>query len=473
MSDRDPLLFIQQDSPSMHHNKHLNPTASSYAPSCSNVHLLGEIRNTFSMPIDALERGDGPVAVDPSPEQDAAESRRIALKLKQELEELNREGHKSGDNIANIEKTKASVPPHLRAAGTGAEYFPPHLRAKAANGIRPSQNVIPANSRLVTDGPIDNLTKAAIPSSMLSPPASPAMAVQQDVPIEKLSLTDVWKPHFLTNLAPLELATKIPASLVTFHPQFLEEILGGTDWSPGLKFIVPGPGTCILKNRSYFLLDPSTEPYLPARPGQHGAKLTAFFNENPEAVHGDMFDGVTSYENVPMFVEVPGSGRYMYFGNYSQTRWSDRLDMDTMTNRVPQHVKEFWATELTSAIRPQWVTEELKKHFFRKPEYDGRMFAAQEADTATVTSEEEVKLNERMEKDVRRYVEELRDWEREASMKTAMIKKEFILDAFKAADADEPPALRLWWEYLECVDWRHDFYNLLVTLQSREARFSK
>ena len=35
------------------------------------------------------------------------------------------------------------------------------------------------------------------------------------------------------------------------------------------------------------------------------------------------------------------------------------------------------------------------------------------------------------------------------------------------SDMDEEPALRLWWEYLECVDWRKDFYDLLVTLQGR------
>jgi hypothetical protein len=28
--------------------------------------------------------------------------------------------------------------------------------------------------------------------------------------------------------------------------------------------------------------------------------------------------------------------------------------------------------------------------------------------------------------------------------------------------------MRLWWEYLECVDWKKDFYDLLVTLQSRD-----
>jgi hypothetical protein len=40
------------------------------------------------------------------------------------------------------------------------------------------------------------------------------------------------------------------------------------------------------------------------------------------------------------------------------------------------------------------------------------------------------------------------------------------------ADADEPKALRLWWEYLECVDWRADFYNTLVTLQSRYPSYA-
>ena len=38
------------------------------------------------------------------------------------------------------------------------------------------------------------------------------------------------------------------------------------------------------------------------------------------------------------------------------------------------------------------------------------------------------------------------------------------------SDMDEEPALRLWWEYLECVDWRKDFYDSLVTLQKREGQ---
>jgi hypothetical protein len=217
--------------------------------------------------------------------------------------------------------------------------------------------------------------------------------------------------------------------MVTFHPQFLEDHLAGTDWSPGLRF-VPGNGTCILKNRTYYLLSSATEPYLPEQPGQHGAKLTAFFNQSPEDFYGDLPEGASSYENVPMFVEH--NGRYAYFGNYSQTRWSDKLDHDTMVARVPQHVKEYWATELTSSVRQDWVTQELKNHFFKKPEYEGRISAASEPNAPIVTPEEEIKLNDRMAKDIRRYVEELREWEREASMKTSMIKKQFILDAFEA-----------------------------------------
>jgi hypothetical protein len=222
--------------------------------------------------------------------------------------------------------------------------------------------------------------------------------------------------------------------MVTFHPQFLDDTLKGTDWSPGLRFVVKPDSTCLLKNRTYYLLNCATEPYLPEQPGQHGAKLTAFFNKSPEEVISGLPDGLNTYEHVPMFVEQ--NGRYVYFGNYSQTRWSDKLDFDTMVARVPQHVKEFWATELTSPIRQEWVTDELKKHFFKQPEYEGRVYPAP-ADDATVTSEQEVELNDKMARDVRKYVEELRDWEREARMKTAMIKKQFILDAFDAVSCSD------------------------------------
>jgi hypothetical protein len=262
---------------------------------------------------------------------------------------------------------------------------------------------------------------------------SPATVVQQDLSVENLSL-ESWKPYFLTTLKPFEIEGQMPPTITTFHAQFLDEHLGGTDWSPGLKFI-PGAKTCIIKNRTYYVLDPATEPYLPEVAGQHGAKLTAFFNGAPEDSDlADLPAGSSSYEDVPMFVKQD-DGRYAYFGNYSQTRWSDKLDYDSMMARVPPRIKEYWATELTSPVRQEWVTEELKKHFFKKPEYNGRIYASPEADAPTVTSEEEVKFNDRMARDVRKYVEELREWEREANMKTALIKKQFILEAFDAVSS--------------------------------------
>ncbi|KAF2824367.1 hypothetical protein CC86DRAFT_384013 [Ophiobolus disseminans] len=518
MSDRDPNIFGHSYTYPMNYNMHLNPAATDYAPEAhrqdnmpsqvsaapspylearvlnleeehdslrGEVLSLTEMHHELCSSVDKLKKGGWPVTVGPFQDQDLTQSHLRAMEFKHKLEELSRAVHQSVDGVADEEKingtttpkANGNMPPHLRATGTAggavSKSLPPHLRGKAMSGTKEHSPVESPNNCLVTDGPVDTVTITAVPAAMPSPPMSPATVVQQDLSVDQLSLTS-WKPYYLNTLKPFTTDTKVPTAgqMVTFHPQFLDQHLGGTDWSPGLKF-VPGEHTCIIKNRTYYMLDPSTEPYQPEAPGLHGAKLTAFFNENPEdsSDFSGLPDGATSYEDVPMFVKQ--NDRYVYFGNYSQTRWSDKLDYDTMMARVPQHIKEFWATELTSPVRPAWVTEELKNHFFKKPEYSGRLHPASEADATTVTSEEEVVLNDKMARDVRKYVEELRDWEREAKMKTAMIKKQFILDAFDAADADFPPALRLWWEYLECVNWRKDFYDLLVTLQSRDARFSK
>ncbi|KAF2035252.1 hypothetical protein EK21DRAFT_54977 [Setomelanomma holmii] len=451
----------------------LNPTATSYAPGLpSDSNMLGQVSappspylearvvsleqghldlwsdmdsltemyHNLCSSVDKLKRGGWPVTVGPFQEQDLNESHQHAMNFKQELEQLSREVRESVDGDAD--------------PSDGQHY-----------------STTTPNNPLVTDGPVDTLAPSQIPAPEPSPPSSPVTIVPQDLPVDQLSLT-AWNPHYLTTLEPLSATSKIPTAekMVTFHPAFLEQHLGGIDWSPGLRYVVNDPA-CFLKNRTYYLLDTDTDPYLPEKPGEHGAKLTAFFNESPEDKFGELPGGLTSYEDVPMFVaqkDSQGRTRYAYFGNYTQSRWSDKLDYDTMMARVPQHVKEYWATELTSSVRQDWVTKELKNHFFKKPEYEGRIFAAPEADTTTVTSEVEIKLNDKMARDVQKYVDQLRDWEREAKMKTAMIKKQFVLDAFDAADADDPPALRLWWEYLQCVDWRKDFYDLLVTIQSRK-----
>lgn len=266
------------------------------------------------------------------------------------------------------------------------------------------------------------------PKPMPSPPSSPIGMVSTDLPIGELSLGS-WMPRFVTTLQPFSIP-QVPdeQNMVTFHPEFLSEHLGGADWNSGFLYIT-GTTTCILKNRSYYLLDSELEPYLPAKPCDHGAKLAAFFNKSPEEVFGELPGDATSYEDVPLF--ILRQGRYKYFGNYSQTRWSDRLDYDTMKTRVPQSVKNFWAKELASPVRQTWVTEELKKHFFGKPEYEGSLYSALANNTA-LKPEEEAKIQTQMAKDVKRYIEQLRESDREAAMKAAMIKPQFILDAFEA-----------------------------------------
>ncbi|KAL6710978.1 hypothetical protein ACN47E_006853 [Coniothyrium glycines] len=411
-----------------------------------------------------------------------AKSLSSAIQFSRELKMLHSEIRSSVDGSTNdvkandmtSQKQNRAVPLPRKATstarnGAASKSLPPHLRGgKSVTSITHETGKHGAESTV--DLSSINSHEQKFPAPVLSPPESPRTMVETHLPkIVHLSLdTMSWRPHYVESLPtlPADSLSGVPIgeALVTFHPAFLHDTLKGDPWSPGLRFIKT-PGPCMLPFRTYYELDPATDPFLPATPGAHGAKLTAFFNKSPEEDYGDLLpvDGNT-YEDVPMF--ILSGGRYVYFGNYSQTRWSDKLDNDTMMTKVPQHVKDFWAHELTAHPRETWVTEALKKHFFPKPEYEGRIYAAPGDDT-TVDTEDETQFNEKMSRDVTKYVQTLREWDREAKMKTSMMKKEFILDRFDAADVDDPPALRLYWEYLECVSWRQDFYDLLVTLQSR------
>ncbi|EDU45542.1 hypothetical protein PtrSN002B_000699 [Pyrenophora tritici-repentis] len=462
------------------------------------INLLREMIHGLSSSVQILEKGGWPVHVGPS-QLDLKKSHRDATELKMELEKLKLEVTQSLDGSADAQKANGmttskstgSVPPHLRASnvkvapkansmatpktagsvtsnGTVKKSLPPHLRNKkveVGNDNSTPEQVADsiANSPLATDGQVDPGSNSV--STPMPTASTPSKTADQKLPTSAGDNQQEWKPYHLMTIAAFQ--GRIPSgdATVTFHPDFLDNILGGAPWSPGLRF-VQGKGPCLLKNRTYYQLDPENDPYLPKTAGEHGAKLTAFFNESPQDAFPHLVDS-DFYEDVPMFVLV--GKRYVYYGNYSQTRWSDKLDHDTMATKVLQSVKEFWAEELTSSTREKWVTEELKKHFFPKPQYEGRLFAVADNDT-TVDTEEDNKLTEKMVKDIHKYAQSLRVWERDANMKTAMIKKQFILDSFNASDMDEPPALRLWWEYLECVGWKKDFYDLLVILQKRDAK---
>lgn len=388
---------------------------------------------TLSQDMEAMHKNGQSVSVDSFKNYDYTEDGKRLDEHK-----LGNLGTKSGADIRLNKETESnvSIPPHLRVkTHSGMNSMPPHLRTK---GVK---NALTRDSKV----DVPPIMSQPVPAPALTPPPSSPTTITTPRPdVSRLSIEDPyitrsglgWVPGAIRDLPTLGMSqlSLIPASkdTVTFSYDFLSNNFGGIFWSPGLKYITPSSAPCILSNRCYFLIDAEHEPYLPREPGQHGAKLTAFFNQNPEDVYGD--EAQCNFDDVPMFVcSTPyGQGnkkRYVYFGNYSQPRWSDKLDYDHMVEQVPNSVKEFWAEELSSNGRDQWVSEALMKHFFPKPEYEGRLFGEQPE--GSVAPEEEAEMENKIIKDVKEYVRELNAWEKDAKLKTQLIKKEFIMQAFE------------------------------------------
>ena len=242
-----------------------------------------------------------------------------------------------------------------------------------------------------------------------------------------------WLPAFLRSLTPLKgVSLPSPDKMVSFSFDFLQFTFKGVEHSPGLFYVPKRAGSSILHGRTFYAIDATNEPYLPSTPGQHGAKLTAFFNIDEPS------DGSAVYENVPLFISASKWGdktrknnEYLYFGTYSQTRWSDKLSYNDVNLHVPMHVKKYWAEQLADPARPKWVTKALMKHFYHMPEYDGTLPSSM-ANGSGQLDEVDAEMEKKMEKDVKDFVTELRYWEKEASMGIALMKKEEMLKAFES-----------------------------------------
>ncbi|KAF2094056.1 hypothetical protein NA57DRAFT_47120, partial [Rhizodiscina lignyota] len=253
------------------------------------------------------------------------------------------------------------------------------------------------------------------------------------------------------------------AATRTFSFEVIHKLFGGIEWSPGFYYIPPSHGESILTGRAYFAIDAATDPYAPPQPGAHGAKLIPFvrLNKDEDDPDDDAIVNTPVFVRASTFAKNAGKNEheYIYFGMYSQERFSDRLDYDRMVEAVPNNVKMHWAEQLADIGRPAWVTEELMKHFWKKPEFEGDLADAADASPKDETSTTAGAAEE--------YMDELKEWESEAKMKVGMMKKETILQAFENADSDDPAGLRLWWEYLQCTTYDEGFYNMLVTEQER------
>ena len=396
-------------------------------------------------------------------------------------------GRRSIANLGEQEPFGVTVatPLHSQKVLLCTEYTPPHLRPKrdpvavgmasyqkAVNESAYSQNLtrsddksrrvssgvpptivsaspMDANNPLVTDGTVDDPTTnrsllVAVQRELTSPLSPKSALVQTSTSMGRLCLASnesvaSFKPRFIAELSQLSEATrsKIPPEPVTFAPDFLRNNLGGILWSPGYVFVPPSQMS-ILPGRAYFMVDPAHDPHLPSGPGQHGAKLVPFFNMAPE--DNDAFnlpDDFNSSVDVPLFVLrdiTDNSGKirkhYVYYGHYTQSRWSDKLDHDHMAACVPPSVREFWARELSAVGRPEWVTNALQKQFFPSPEYTGTLPGYLEDEGGSVKDGDFATREEIVAKDLKRYLEKLRMWKKEADMRTSMIREDFILAAF-------------------------------------------
>ncbi|KXS96896.1 hypothetical protein AC578_6223 [Pseudocercospora eumusae] len=285
----------------------------------------------------------------------------------------------------------------------------------------------------------------------------------------QVPIPEVWQPFAITSLPPLP--GSIPVHEQTFSFDFIHNFFGGEVWSPGFYYIDSSRHSH-LPSRAYWMLETDNEPFLPAAPGQHGAKLTAFFNKT--LVDEGMGPSEKNYLNTPVFIRKQGEGGYRYFGMYSQLRYSDKLSHHELKQHVPKRVLLAVAEELAESGRPGWVTQALKKAMFPRPEYDGRIPTDSACNTPATTEEASTStaapLERRVRKDLEAYAEKLKDWEKQSSMQVKMLTKENIMDAFEKEDTATTPGLRLWWEYLQCVGYDTAFYNMLVSIsKTRDA----
>lgn len=272
----------------------------------------------------------------------------------------------------------------------------------------------------------------------------------------------LWQPYAIRNLAPLP--DVIPAHEKTFTWDFLQSTLQGNMWSPGFFYVSGQPS--MLPAKAYWILEVDNEPFLPASPGKHGAKLTAFFNGT--LVGEGMGPTEENYMNTPIFVRERGARDYRYYGQYSQLRYSDKVSYDTLMEHVPEKVRAALAEELTESGRPRWVTDALRKAILPRPEYEGQIPTDSACNTPETTeaasSSTCVALEHGVRTDLEEYAVQLKEHEKDSRRKVKMLTKENIMEAFEKEDAAEPPGLRLWWEYLQCIDYDAGFYNMLVTI---------
>ncbi|CAK4031995.1 Hypothetical predicted protein [Lecanosticta acicola] len=300
--------------------------------------------------------------------------------------------------------------------------------------------------------------------------ASTPEAVKQG-PIENTaSAKQAWIPYAVRQMP--QPPSGIPASSETFSFEHIQDVLEGKEWSDGFYFITKDVKAPKLESRAYWILEEDHEPYLPKQPGEHGAKLTAVLNNSP--ADSGHFPMAKNYLNCPVFIRAKGESEYRYYGQYSQNRFSDKLDYDHLMDEVPDHVLRYWADQLGAVGRPEWVTRELMVAIFDPPKYQGAVptdSAVNTPDTLATADNSAGALERCVLQDLENYAWQLKDWEKDARIKAELLDADAIYKSFTYCDMGWQTGLRLHWEYLECIEYSSKFENMMVGFKKTNSKF--
>lgn len=300
--------------------------------------------------------------------------------------------------------------------------------------------------------------EAVVPASVKSK-ADSAVGIPAAEVISSSITAPEWIPVAVRQMEPIDFT--IPDNKETFSFDFLQDNLGGRFWSSGFYF---EPGHSILPSKAYWMLEADKEPFIPKAPGQHGAKLTPFFNETPSP-HAPEPD---NYMDCPVFIIEPGTTKYRYYGNYSQTRYSDKVCYDCIQDHIPEKTLRQWADDLSRTGRPEWVTKALMQHFWPLPSYDGPFptDSALSTPATFATDDDSARGTERrVTKALNEHAREIKEHVKEARLHASLLTSNAVFESFKSPDSDIEPGLRLWWEYMECVKYDAGFYDMLVKMK--------
>lgn len=143
-------------------------------------------------------------------------------------------------------------------------------------------------------------------------------------------------------------------------------------------------------------------------------------------------------------------------GQYSQTRWSDKLSANDMSQLVPSTTVAHWTQVLASdgkLFRPDWMTQKLQELLVPPPTFVPTLGASSHA----------------LLEEARVFAHDYYAWRKESTQKVANLSTSEVQQLFFAPDAGETPPLRLWWEYLQCVGFDRSFYHALASKQAIEG----